>query len=317
MGVLKNDVGRPSKKTKIIRGILKLIGILIIVAAGLYIGYIIGNSQNKEEEKTDKKKTEVKENKENEVKELDVNDEQIVSLFNNFNGFSNYEDIMFDVYSDGRSSYETTTLFNYFYLNDSLDNNDISDQVKFGVSFYDLYLKDNQDFNIYENNTKYSLDDINNKSVELFGSEIKVEDILYSNNYVKIGVAGAVFKYDNDSKSFSIVDGGIGGYEASYRTKIIKAEEINDKIEITSKVIFVYQTVNENGNNTIKLFKNSTANYNNGYLGLSNEIDDLGETNELDENIIDNYIGKADSYKWTFDKNEDGNYVFEKVEKID
>lgn len=52
---------RPSKKTKIIRGALKLIVILIIIAAGLYIGYVIGNNQNKDEEKTDKKKTEVKE----------------------------------------------------------------------------------------------------------------------------------------------------------------------------------------------------------------------------------------------------------------
>ena len=60
MGVLKNDVGRPSKKTKIIRGVLKLIGILIIIVAGLYIGYVIGNNQNKDEEKNDKKKTEEK-----------------------------------------------------------------------------------------------------------------------------------------------------------------------------------------------------------------------------------------------------------------
>ncbi len=316
MGVLKNDVGRPSKKTKIIRGVLKLIGVLIIIAAGLYIGYVIGNNQNKDEEKNDKKKTEEKEeSKENEVKELDVNDEQVVSLFNNFNAFSNYEDIMFDVYSDGRSSYETTTLFNYFYLNDVIENADLSDEIKFAVSFYDLYLKDNQDFNIYENNSKYFLDDINNKSIELFGSEIKIEDILYSNNYVKVGVAGSVFKYDNNSKSFSIVDGGIGGYGASYYTKIIKAEECDNRIEITNKVIFVYQMVNESGNNTIKLFKNSTTDYNNGYLGLSNEIDDLGETNEIDENIIENYFEKADSFKWTFIKN-DNSYIFEKVEKI-
>ena len=39
--------------------------------------------------------------------------------------------------------------------------------------------------------------------------------------------------------------------------------------------------------------------------------------NGLDVNIIENYLEKADSFKWTFIKNEDGNYVFEKVEKID
>ncbi len=61
MGVIKNDVGRPSKKTKIIRGILRLIGILIIIAAGLYIGYVIGNDQNNKEEKESDNINKVKE----------------------------------------------------------------------------------------------------------------------------------------------------------------------------------------------------------------------------------------------------------------
>ncbi len=54
MGVLKNDVGRPSKKTKIIRGVLKLIGILIIIVAGLGIGYVIGNNQDNKEDNNSK-----------------------------------------------------------------------------------------------------------------------------------------------------------------------------------------------------------------------------------------------------------------------
>ena len=59
MGVLKNDVGRPSKKTKIIRGVLKLIGVLIIIAAGLGIGYVIGNNQDNKEGKESNNKIEI------------------------------------------------------------------------------------------------------------------------------------------------------------------------------------------------------------------------------------------------------------------
>ena len=45
MGVLKNDVGRPSNKTIMIRNILKAI-LVIIVAGGLFVGgYLLNNKK--------------------------------------------------------------------------------------------------------------------------------------------------------------------------------------------------------------------------------------------------------------------------------
>ncbi len=321
MGVLKNEVGRPSKKTKIIRGVLKIIGILIVVAVAFYVGYVIKDNEDKKK-KDDNYKTEenIKEdnyNEENTKEKLNVNDEKLVSLFNRFNGFNEYLDIMYDIYSDGRINYEPTSLSSYFYINDSLENEDLSDEIKFGVSFYDIYLSDNQDFNIFDSNFRFYLSEINKKSKELFGSEVNVNNILYSNNYVNVGVLGAVFEYNGEDKSFTVVGGGVGASDSSsYYTKIIKAEQFNDRIEITNKVIFVYQAANENGNNTIKVFKNVTNDYDNGFLGLSDEIDDLGETT-INSKIIDDYVDDANSFKWTFKKDAAGNYIFEKVEKID
>lgn len=57
MGVLKNDVGRASKKTKIIRGVLKLIGVLIIIVAAFYVGYVVNDKQNNKVSKKDNEKT--------------------------------------------------------------------------------------------------------------------------------------------------------------------------------------------------------------------------------------------------------------------
>ena len=69
MGVIKNEVGRPSKKTKIIRGILKLIGILIIIVAAFYVGYVINDNQdNKVSQKDDKKNTTTPVSTENNLK---------------------------------------------------------------------------------------------------------------------------------------------------------------------------------------------------------------------------------------------------------
>ena len=64
MGVLKNDVGRPSNKTIMIRNILKAM-LVITVAGGLFVGgYLLNNKKADEETKTGKTKQEetIKEN---------------------------------------------------------------------------------------------------------------------------------------------------------------------------------------------------------------------------------------------------------------
>lgn len=58
MGVLKNDVGRPSNKTIIIRRIFKLLGLLIVIVLAVTVGYFIKDHEeiNNKQDKNDKKK---------------------------------------------------------------------------------------------------------------------------------------------------------------------------------------------------------------------------------------------------------------------
>ena len=52
MGVFKNDVGRPSNKTIMIKTVLKVIGLIVIIAIAFGIGYYFNDKQNKNDSKS-------------------------------------------------------------------------------------------------------------------------------------------------------------------------------------------------------------------------------------------------------------------------
>ena len=170
MGVLKNDVGRPSKKTKIIRGILKLIGILIIIAAGLYIGYVIGNNQSKEEEKTDKNKTETKEKSKIEKVDTQKADQIMKNIFGeqyyyDF-GYSDENNIIFN-----NNEYKTTVALENTIVKSSdysckdFFEKDISPYNDFQDDQHSWYVEDGDFIGLcYDEGglEYYSYDDVNN-----------------------------------------------------------------------------------------------------------------------------------------------------------
>ena len=45
MGVFKNDVGRPSNKTIMIKTVLKVMGLIVIIAIAFGIGYYFNDKQ--------------------------------------------------------------------------------------------------------------------------------------------------------------------------------------------------------------------------------------------------------------------------------
>lgn len=81
--------------------------------------------------------------------------------------------------------------------------------------------------------------------------------------------------------------------------------------------MFSYSGPSENGWE-FKLFKTATNDIDNGYsFGLKDEIADLSDEDiDFDDINIDDYIDKLDSFKWTFTKNSDGEYIFTSVEKV-
>ena len=52
MGVFKNDVGRPSNKTIMIKTFLKVMGLIVIIAIAFGIGYYFNDKQNKNDSKS-------------------------------------------------------------------------------------------------------------------------------------------------------------------------------------------------------------------------------------------------------------------------
>lgn len=307
MSVFKNDVGRPSNKTIMLRKTFKIVGLLIVILLAGFMGYSLKN--NNKSDISDKKIEEKENNKESEQKEeLNVNSSLVLDLFNNVNRFNDALDVVND----------NNYLFNYFYKQDKILNEQVSDEVKFSIIFDKLYNEKVQSLATatleeYEN-FKFYLKDINNESIKIFGKTIDVKNILDSNNNVNVGVRGNTFKYNEDGQYFNLVSGGIGDCQSlNLKTKILSAVKYEDKIEITNKIMYIYSSscdVEE-----LKVFKS----VGNSPFDLKEQLDDLTNNvnNMLAKDIdINNYIEKLDEFKWIFTKNNDGNYIFESVEKV-
>ena len=76
MGVLKNDVGRPSNKTIMIRNILKLIGVLLFAGLVVFFAYTYGKNEADNKQKKDNL----------EVKEEVISNEDAIKIIENFFG---------------------------------------------------------------------------------------------------------------------------------------------------------------------------------------------------------------------------------------
>ena len=319
MGVLKNDVGRPSNKTIMIRRIFKAVLCILLFVVCYFVGYKLGNSMDKKE---DAKKEVVK-----------ITDEEAKELYNKFNSFTYALDVV-TLTQNTNKNFEY--LYTYFYQK-SLENKDVVDEIKFAIVFNELYAKKLEDLVVGSDeheNFKLYLDDMNAKSEELFGTKINVDNILYDGKYinegkkmVNIGVYGTSWSYNQTNKTFSQEYGGVGACDrAYYSSKITSIERKVGKVEIISKPIFVYESncdVDVDGH-IYKIYK--TANKDTKYYNLDDEIVDLTNkiefrtTSEEDQKLmqsqIETYSAKLDSYKWTFVQTEKGNFIFDSVEKI-
>lgn len=294
MGVFKNDVGRPTNETIKKRRILKALLALLVAGALFTGGYYVNDlikKQNSNDSKTDNKE------------ELNIESNEVIDLFNKYNLK------MYWLNSD--NSYSGPEEF----YKDDVNKNSVSDSIKFAISLGNLYLEKESGETTFGEQYEYyvlnfdgikeiKLDELNKKSEELFDSKINVNNILNKDKNVNIIIEGYQFKYDKDKKNFTYEEFGIGdsvSYE--HKTKIIKSNMNNDKIEIINKVMFsaCYDEV---------CYISKTK------QDINNIKDIIVKVDSQEEIIIDDYLDKLDSFKWTFVKNSEGNYIFESVEKI-
>lgn len=136
MGVLKNDVGRPSNKTIKIRRILKGILLIIVMFVIFAGGYLLNDYQNNETNKQTKKdKGKVVKTNNEKTEELNINSKDIMDLY-----------IPFSYFTHEASDEE-------LYSKDKITPDDLSIEYKNRLAFA-KYNNEVDKKNLYEGNIK-------------------------------------------------------------------------------------------------------------------------------------------------------------------
>lgn len=240
-------------------------------------------------------------------------DEKFTSLFSKYNLYTDW----ISLYANPKTSskYQNSKIsYSYFYDTDSIQK--VDDIMKFAISLGNLYLKSEMNSDIltktldFKNKKSIEFKEINDKSKELFASEININNIVDDKNNVIVSIMGYNFTYDKNTNSFNIEQQGVGDLASiNYYTKIISTKESDGKIEIVNKIMFIAC----NGSGKCNITKTNQENINN-IKGSIATIEKITST-EID-NAIRKYEDKLNSFKWTFTKDNTGNYTLLGVEKI-
>ena len=115
MGVLKNDVGRPSNKTIIIRRILKVVVLLIIIALAFLIGYNLKDKNSNNPIKSSGKKIQSDDSIKTSKEELQLDDSIVKKLYSEVENVSFYEKI--DGNIDEKQHLRCTQIFLFAFGN--------------------------------------------------------------------------------------------------------------------------------------------------------------------------------------------------------
>ncbi len=300
MGVLKNDVGRPSNKTIKTRAIIKGILLVIVMVAIFTGGYLLKDYQNKENDKQVKKdENKVVKTMDEKVEELDINSEKVMNLY-----------IPFSVYTHEASDEE-------LYSKNKITPDDLSYEYKNRLAFA-KYNNEVDKKNLYEGNIKideYELEPDYLKSSTLEKSYKKLfgentEYIAKSFDSYGIDTLSMTYNKENDVYLADLVAGDYTGYR--YGKELYKAIKAGNKIELYEYVVVYNENYDEglvgvfsnieDANNFQNAIKQKQMNY------------DTGTSDLILEDLSD-YKDKASEYKLTFEK-EDNNYVFKQIEKI-
>lgn len=300
MGVLKNDVGRPSNKTIKTRAIIKGILLVIVMVAIFTGGYLLKDYQNKENDKQVKKdENKVVKTMDEKVEELDINSEKVMNLY-----------IPFSVYTHEASDEE-------LYSKNKITPDDLSYEYKNRLAFA-KYNNEVDKKNLYEGNIKideYELEPDYLKSSTLEKSYKKLfgentEYIAKSFDSYGIDTLSMTYNKENDVYLADLVAGDYTGYR--YGKELYKAIKDGNKIELYEYVVVYNENYDEglvgvfsnieDANNFQNAIKQKQMNY------------DTGTSDLILEDLSD-YKDKASEYKLTFEK-EDNNYVFKQIEKI-
>ncbi len=289
MGVLKNDVGRPTNKTIMLRRILKGICLIVIIALAVIAGYYIKETEADKNINNNKSIKKSLIEKENETKKLDVAkaNEIMNGIFNN-ETFFNY----FDVETFNSDTFKTV----YAIINTTPTKNSYKCKELFGntLESYDGNNSEywtvrvnsenaSNDFGLlcYDNEKKdyYTEADVKKTFEKMFSRGKIVED------FVSVGLVDN-YAYSKSKKLYTWLscECGDGGYAKVYG--ITGAIQDRDKVYIDFKIAAFEPSNNENI-----------------YIG----IDDFGKsvtmnTKDVLDNNFSKLTGEYNTYTFTFEK---------------
>ena len=233
MGVLKNDVGRPSNKTIKTRRLLTLLVIVLAFAAGFFISYILATKFDNNIVKTKTNKSKNKEkivNKEisaDEAKKIMedrfiyygfIDSAEVVNS-NNYKTF-----VAINHTKKSESTYKCNDLFDSLYKSDYLNEED-----------WIMKIKDDEYEYICTDNTEYTYNykSVNNKYHDLFYNS-KNENAL--KGYVGQGFP-SYYVYSKNKDVYALVDtGGHWGIKSIFGIK--KAEIKNNELIIDYAAVY-------------------------------------------------------------------------------
>lgn len=310
MNLFNNEQEKENVEKQTTNKLLKVIIVILTIALVLLGSYKIKDSLKNETNVTNQK-----EEKEEAPK---LSDLEIQEIFNKYNLYTNWlniytnEEVTSNFYKNNKEKFNHG--YSYFYENE-ISGGAVSESMKFAISLGNLYAveKDNgikkyKEFD-FKGMTEIDFSEVNNKSLELFGSEIITSNIVDDQNNIIVSALGTSFKYDSNSNKIISAAAGIGdGSSIDYYTKIINSKLDGQSLEITNKVMFV----------VCGAFDSEYCYISKTNQNISNVKDTLAkiEVSKVKDINIDDYIDRLDSYKWGFLRDHREIYVLDSVEKV-
>lgn len=136
-------------------------------------------------------------------------------------------------------------------------------------------------------------DDLNKIAIDMFGKSLEKTDIRYS-LYILV--------YDSIADVYRISSSpGGGGTGLMDLSKIINKEQVDNNIYIYEKVGYIFKE-----NSQYYMFFPSAAT---SFLNIGTYND-----SEVQSKVQQQYMEQFDTYKWTFEKNENGTYKLVSLE---
>lgn len=304
MGVFKNDVGRPSNKTIMIRTILKGIGLVVLIGLAFGIGYYFNNNQktgsiSKKDNKTkveNKEKVNTDEAK-SILKKYSINDDIYFLTAGQFS--DNYKVLLTIKKTEPKDENNICEKVNKNYDNTSTKDEWGNYSINYLAGYDEVYCNDEDKF--------YSYDDLEKTYQELFGKNAKLPNVNVVDNLREF----EIFAYLKNPKGYVSLGNELGGYVEDGQTEYIyDAYTLNNEMHIIFSSFFYIDTYSDG-----KLGVNFSEDIDVSDLDNNlSETDDGKISGDVEQFFIDNR-SKIPVYEMILTK-EDNNYVFKSIEKV-